>query len=362
MKQYHMKQYYVYLLIDSSSGVPFYVGKGTGNRMFGHERDAMNESYQHRSVHAKIRALKAAGVDIAYKQIQCSSEDEAFVLEQQLICEIGRRDLGLGPLRNLTDGGEGVRNQTTETIEKRAAWHRGRKRSPEALQRMSEVQLARKLAGHVTSSDTKEKQRAALASKNLQTDAVKRKRVENTTKRVQMWSMDGTQLLATFDSADIAAKAVGLKRGGGIKSCCVQLLDHAGGYKWKYEQYTISPVLLRPVHQIDPLTENVVQTWHHLKDAAKHVGVSIQQVLNCIRGRHHTAGTFVWAFADDGPQRTPRQRPVDQYALDGTTLMHRWPSATEAGRQLKLNYTGILRCCAGRLHTSQGFIWKYADT
>lgn len=43
---------------------------------------------------------------------------DACSLEKQLIKEYGRWDLGLGPLVNMTDGGEGIENPSFEIVEK----------------------------------------------------------------------------------------------------------------------------------------------------------------------------------------------------------------------------------------------------
>ena len=36
-------------------------------------------------------------------------------------------------------------------------------------------------------------------------------------------------------------------------------------------------------------------------------------------------------------------------------------SAASAGRELNINSSGIISCCRGKLKTSGGYIWKYAD-
>jgi hypothetical protein len=48
-----------------------------------------------------------------YKRVEittflCESENFAIDLEKDLIKKIGRKDLGLGPLTNMTDGGDGM--------------------------------------------------------------------------------------------------------------------------------------------------------------------------------------------------------------------------------------------------------------
>lgn len=100
-------KYYVYTLSDSHG--PFYVGKGTGKRMYVHKQLALNSNKRH-LLYNKIRQLITIGEDIVYEKIFITdNEFEAFEHEIRIISEIGRKDLGMGPLLNLSEGGEGVR-------------------------------------------------------------------------------------------------------------------------------------------------------------------------------------------------------------------------------------------------------------
>ena len=53
-------------------------------------------------------------------------------------------------------------------------------------------------------------------------------------------------------------------------------------------------------------------------------------------------------------------RKIAQYSLDGE-LIKTWNSAAEAARHYKVRRTTIAGCCAGRQHTSCGFIWRFCD-
>lgn len=90
---------YVYLHIKKLTGEPFYIGKGYYNRAFvkGKKRNKWWNNI-----------VNKYGLEIIFLATNLT-EQEAIDLEIKFIKEIGRRDLGLGPLINLTDGGEGTR-------------------------------------------------------------------------------------------------------------------------------------------------------------------------------------------------------------------------------------------------------------
>ena len=57
----------------------------------------------------------------------------------------------------------------------------------------------------------------------------------------------------------------------------------------------------------------------------------------------------------------PYKRRVEQYNLRGDFIKS-WESATLAGKTLGINNGNITACCKGKLKTSGGYIWKYADS
>lgn len=90
-----MTAYHVY--VDyKPDGTPFYVGKGTRHRVTYRQRNKW-----HTSITDKYP-------DWYRKVVETAPEALCHELEEFLISEIGRRDLGLGPLVNLTNGGDGV--------------------------------------------------------------------------------------------------------------------------------------------------------------------------------------------------------------------------------------------------------------
>jgi hypothetical protein len=100
-------QFYVYGYFDvtDTTGNPFYIGKGTGNRHISH----FNDCKRGRTLfHCKLRSMMAEGNRPAVRILRAGLEDaEAVRLEIELIAKYGRRDLGTGCLCNHTGGGEG---------------------------------------------------------------------------------------------------------------------------------------------------------------------------------------------------------------------------------------------------------------
>ena len=92
---------------------PFYVGKGKGARSSAHTQDVkrgLNEGNMHKI--NTIRKILVSGLD-PIVSIECTFnvEQEAYDHEKFLIKFYGRADLKLGPLTNMTDGGEGPANR-----------------------------------------------------------------------------------------------------------------------------------------------------------------------------------------------------------------------------------------------------------
>lgn len=171
------KPNYTYILMRPC-GEPFYVGVGTGDRLLDHEKDArVGRKKGHKF--AVIRKIASSGASMVY-EIASYHQDwsDAANEERRLIALYGRRDLGLGPLCNLTDGGEGApgairseaaklavsiaqkgrakslehrellrqanlgKKQSPETIERRSAAMRGRPRPREVVDKIVATRLA----------------------------------------------------------------------------------------------------------------------------------------------------------------------------------------------------------------------------
>jgi hypothetical protein len=119
---------YAYLREDRT---PYYVGKGTGKRIYSKEKNINLPKDKSRIIFLK----------------QNITEKEAFKHEIYMIAVFGRKDLGTGILYNRTNGGDGIsgfkhsQKSKNEMSEKRRGKNNafyGKKHLPETIKRLSE--------------------------------------------------------------------------------------------------------------------------------------------------------------------------------------------------------------------------------
>lgn len=90
---------------------PFYVGKGFDRRWQAHFKESNLKRDPNKHKVNKIKKLLGLGYkkeDFVKIFESGLSEEEAVSKEREHISKIGRNDLNLGPLTNMTDGGDGV--------------------------------------------------------------------------------------------------------------------------------------------------------------------------------------------------------------------------------------------------------------
>lgn len=100
---------YVYELIDPRTNIPFYVGKGTGDRHTHHLTESLLSPDEWTNVNKcqTILDILSSGGTIIYAFHQCADESAAYLLETDLIRQYGRVCNGTGVLTNIQPGGKG---------------------------------------------------------------------------------------------------------------------------------------------------------------------------------------------------------------------------------------------------------------
>ena len=124
-------QYYTYAYLREDR-TPYYIGKGTGKRIYSKQKNIKPPKDKSRIIFLK----------------QNLTEEEAFKHEKYMIDVFGRKDLGTGILHNKTNGGEGVSGliHSEETKIKMSEARKGEKNhnygktlSDETKRKLSEV-------------------------------------------------------------------------------------------------------------------------------------------------------------------------------------------------------------------------------
>jgi len=111
-----LHEYYVYALIDPRNERVFYIGKGTGNRVFQHEEESARLPESEKAKLRTIREIEAQGLAVKRVLVHWGlSESEAFAAEAALINLLNFT--GRSALTNLVAGHGVHESLTTEDFE-----------------------------------------------------------------------------------------------------------------------------------------------------------------------------------------------------------------------------------------------------
>jgi hypothetical protein len=172
-KQYNDYYTYAYLREDKT---PYYIGKGRGKRIY-----SKNRAIKPPKDKSRILFLK--------KNL---TEAEAFKHEVYMIFVLGRKNLGTGILRNLTNGGEGTSGhiKSEKCKKKIGEAHIGKTHTEEWKKAISE-----KLSGRTHTEEAKKKMSVAKSGENHPLFGVPGKTgaLNPRSKAIIVIELDGTQ-------------------------------------------------------------------------------------------------------------------------------------------------------------------------
>ena len=119
-----LDRYYVYQLVDPLTELPFYVGKGCGDRMYKHEKDVLRGTVPNKTnfdLSKRIKEIHSRGSNVIHEKL-CDETQEltSLALEAAFIDHYG-----IDNLCNYTRGWFGDSYRNDETRRRQSVAHKG---------------------------------------------------------------------------------------------------------------------------------------------------------------------------------------------------------------------------------------------
>lgn len=297
---------YLYRHIRLDKNEPFYIGIGSDEEGFyTRAYDKISRS----SVWKRVINKTEYEVEIMLDNL---TWEEVKFKEVEFIKLYGRKNLGLGPLYNLTDGGEGAKGAicSIETREKRRINATGRKQSVETVEKVRLSHLGSKRSAQAKLNISKSKQNKEfikIATDNLKSPNRLTNLIKACNKKVLQYSLSGEFLKEWPSSTEILKNyKIGQPN---LSLCCNGKQSTCGGYRWKFytadyplqlpDEELNKPVSVKnvPVFQYS-LQGDFIKKWDSAELAVKSGELSIKTgsgISDCCRGKRKTAGGFKWS-------------------------------------------------------------------
>lgn len=124
----------------------------------------------------------------------------------------------------------------------------------------------------------------------------------------------------------------------------------------------ISSAVSKPVFQYS-LSGVFIREWPSATEVQSQLGYEMKSINNCCRGRQKTAHGYMWSYEKRVSIEPVKyidvfSKEVHQYSLSGDYI-RKWPSVSEAARELGVSHSAISVCCRGGAKSAYGYVWSY---
>lgn len=334
----------------------FYVGKGCNYR---------SSETSGRNIYWKNIVNKYGYyTEILYKNI---TEEMAFGLEISTIAAYGRRDLGLGPLANLTDGGEGVSGCNSKN-EIAVTQYSIDGNKLQDFKSITEASINLKLnINRILSCCKGRGKTCGNYTFRYKYDTFEKFSVKYKTTGAPIIQYDllGNKL-NEFSSISLAENITGLTTVGAV--CRGEKLT-SGNFIFrfvgdKFDKFRLTSEKIKKIVQYDSLG-NILNNWGSIKDASITLKIDQSDICNTCKGIRNSAGGFIFRYINDDFDKfkikeiIPSSRKVKQFTIDGKFIKE-WDKISDVSKILNIDPSSITKCCKGKYSTSGGFKFTYA--
>lgn len=268
---------YAHYRADSATGLPFYIGKGSGKRAFVKRRSAYwkNVAAKH-GVHVELLS-------------EWRTEQDAFEHEKLLISIF--KDMG-GCECNLTEGGEGpsgLVHSSKTRIQMRLS-HQGKPASPEhkaavaAIWDRQDVRQRHQLAILESWKSPARKEKQSTVQKALKSSSDAKLKMKN-------------QSIALWKNPELRARIIEKTKAA-----------LSGKKKTEAHVLAIQAAIGKPVICID--TGEVFNTVTEARDKIRNTNskAAVSAISGCCKGKYKKAYGFSWAYVDKLDRKEPPMR------------------------------------------------------
>lgn len=309
---------YVYRHIRLDKNEPFYIGVGEDRVGFIGKYARSKDKNQRNRYWRSIVNKTPYEIEILVDNL---TWEKALEKEIEFISLHGRKDIGKGPLCNLTNGGEGN-------------------------------------LGHIVTQDQLRKIRKKVVQCDLDGNVIK------------IWDYARQVIQIGFNHANVS-------------KCCNGKINSAYGFRWHYFGENLNPIvqkLPKKTQKIDrskfkkkivqkTIKGDCIKIWPSSSDVQKEIGFLASNVSRgCSKGVIKYG--YKWEYFDEKKEYELIDSPFDKkmssrkkvvQKLKNGSILKIWDGVKELNQLTKFSISCIFKCCKGKRKAAYGYNWEYFD-